>query len=107
IRNRLCYSSLSNAEDWSQGGYSGSGVFEIDVPGEPYIRAIRPFGSHLIIATRHSLWDLAGTGPDNWTLYNISEAVGTEGGHNCMLEVDGYLYWLAYDGIYRYAGGAE
>src|SRR5690606_9474105 len=35
IRNRLYYSSLSNAEDWSQGGYSGSGVFEIDVPGEP------------------------------------------------------------------------
>ena len=105
INNRLYASALANAEDWTTAGSAGSAAFEIDVPGEAIIRAVHPLAGHLLVATRHSLWDLAGTGPDNWTLYNISEAIGVEGGHNSVCEVGGVLYWIAYDGIYRYAGG--
>ncbi len=67
--------------------------------------AVATYGSTVVCWTAHSMHELHGTGPLNYSLVDV------EGGVGCVSQAsvvtcNGLLYWLGYDGIYEYGGGA-
>lgn len=70
-KNRLRWSHPNSPENWAEDDY-------IDIlDGGDGITALVPFGDHLLIFKRTSLWALYGSDADTWQLVNVTRQIGT------------------------------
>lgn len=97
------YSALRKAEDWNTVGESGSIVVETSDGGE--ITGIIAGSARLTVFKENSIHELFGTRPDNFTMKIVTESLGTPTGRSAQV-IDGVIYFLGNDNIYRYSGGS-
>ena len=98
VGNKLHFSALSKAEDWTT--LNDAGEIVVD-DGYGDITGLVPSNGRLIIFKEDSMYELYGTGPRNFELQPVSETIGCTSHHTAVM-VDGILYFLSKRGVYRY-----
>lgn len=99
----LYFSALRKAEDWTT--VNDAGQIEVETGDAQNITGLHPGTGRLTVFKKNSIHELYGNGPSNYQLKLITNSVGTVNGKSIQ-EIDGVLYFLAEDGIYRYSGGS-
>src|SRR5690606_19805254 len=61
---------------------------------------------HLLTFFPGSVYELYGTGPDDYRMIRIAEDIGLLS-DQCVATVGGVIYWADDNGIYRYTGGSR
>lgn len=103
VKNELHYSALRKPTDWTTVDQSGQLVIENNA-GENITSVVAGTGK-VVVFMPHSTHELYGTGPLNYRLQLISDAVGCVSHHSAVV-VGGIMFFLSHDGLYRYGGGA-
>jgi hypothetical protein len=98
----LYFSALRKAEDWTTVNDSGSITVESVEGGN--ITGMVPNNQRLTIFKHNSVHELYGTNPSNFTLKSVTETIGCPNAKTIQV-IDGYVYFLSPDGLFRYAGG--
>lgn len=99
----LYFSALNLITDWTTANDAGQ-ISITRAKGDG--TAITTFDDHVCVFTDYSFHELYGTGPHNYQLVDVSENGCIS--NRTLVEVKGNtggLFWLDYDGFYRYAGG--
>lgn len=102
-------SALGALEIWPDSATSADdATYEDNVNGNDgdHITWIQLYQNNVVIWKKHTVWEWQGVGenpPDNWRLTGI-------GGPGCVngrtiIQIDGVLYWLSYEGVVRWSGG--
>lgn len=104
LKNTVYYSALRKPEDWKTVNDSGSIVVET-TNGETINKLIASSG-RLTIFKSNSIHELYGTNPANYQLKVVTEDLGSPYG-NSIQTIDGILYFVSYQSIYRYTGGVN
>jgi hypothetical protein len=99
----LYFSALGNFNDWTTANDAGQIVIA-NAKGDA--TAITTFNDHIIVWTEHSMHELWGTGPPNYSLTDIELNKGCIS-HRSVCECDGRLYWMAHDGVREYKGASS
>jgi len=98
-------SALEDHTDWTPdiATQSASGRLTA-TPGE--IVRLVPFRDYVIAFKRYSMYrgTYVGAADNTWSWPVVSRSVGLVW-HDAVCEADGVLYWLGFDGFYRYGGG--
>jgi hypothetical protein len=98
-------SALEDYTDWTPdiATQSASGRLTA-TPGE--IVRLVPFRDYVIAFKRYSMYrgTYVGAADNTWAWPVVSRSVGLVA-HDAVCEAEGVLYWLGYDGFYRYGGG--
>lgn len=102
--NTIYYSGLRKPEDWTTVNDAGSIVVESQ-DGET-INSIRSGLQKLTVFKPNSMYELYGTGPSNYRLVTVAENIGILN-HRCSTVINGVMYFLHKNGLYRYAGGSR
>lgn len=103
VADTLRISALRKAEDWSTVGDSAEIVVETS-DGE-HISGLVAGPGRLVVFKPHSIHELFGTSPSNYQMKVVSERIGSPAGHTAKM-LNGVLYFLGNDGVYRYKGGS-
>ena len=98
----LNFSALRKYNDWTTANDSGQVVVETR-DGE-FCSGLTAFANHVMYFKEHSIHELYGTGPYNYSMQVLSNEYGCIS-HRSIKEVDGKLLWLSYKGVYLYTGG--
>lgn len=72
---------------------------------EGVVEAAWSYGSYLLIFKRQSVWTLTGFADENFNVRRLSRHVGAVG-PQCVVELDGLVYFLSDDGLYVTDGTA-
>lgn len=102
-KNTVYYSALRKAEDWNTVNESGSIVVETTDGKE--ITGIIAGSARLTIFKGNSIHEMFGTRPDNYTMKMVTDSLGCPTGRSAKV-IEGVIYFLGNDGIYRYSGGS-
>ena len=97
------YSALRKAEDWNTVDESGQIVVETSDGKE--ITGLVAGSARLTVFKENSIHELFGTNPKNYTMKIVTENLGSPTGHSAQV-IDGVMYFLGNDAIYKYSGGA-
>lgn len=97
------YSALRKLEDWTT--VNDSGQIVVETPDGYPIRGLVAGSTHLTIFKSTSIWELYGTNPSNFQLKLVTDSIGSPTGNSAQV-IDGVTYFLGYDSVYRYSGGA-
>jgi hypothetical protein len=97
------FSALRKAEDWSTVNDSGQIVVET-ADGKP-ITGLVAGSARLTVFKENTIHELFGTNPTNFQMKLISENIGSPTGQTAQV-IDGVIYFLGNDGVYRYSGGS-
>lgn len=97
------FSALRKAEDWSTVDDSGSIIVETS-DGKP-ITGMVAGAQRLTIFKENSIHELFGTRPANFQMKPVTDNLGCAAGRSIQV-VEGMMYFLGNDGIYRYNGGS-
>lgn len=100
-KDRLYYSALRKAEDWTTADEAGEIVVETS-DGKPIV-GLMAGTSHVLVFKENSIFELWGNGPSSYTLQQISGDVGAFN-HNCICMFNGAPYWLGPAGLFTYNG---
>lgn len=95
--NRLHYCALDNPEDWTTA--NDAGYIDIGIGDGDHITGIASLGTALIIFKKRSTWALYGSGPANFSVRQISPAVGCAAPRS-IVKADKFCIFLANDGVY-------
>lgn len=95
--NRLHFSALDNAEDWTTAG--NAGFIDVGVGDGDIITGIKSIGSVLFIFKKWSTWALFGNAPTNFTVRKISASVGCVANKSIVV-AENFLIFLGHDGVY-------
>lgn len=99
----IYFSALRKAEDWST--VNDSGQIVVETTDGLDIRGLVAGSAHLTVFKLNSMWELYGTNPSNYELKMVSDNLGSPTGNSAQV-IDGVIYFLGNDGVYRYAGGS-
>jgi len=99
----LYYSALRKGDDWTT--VNDAGQIVVETQNGANISGIAESFGHLMIFKLNSIHELFGSGPDNFQLKLLTENVGCAASRSIQY-IDGELYFLYRDGIYRYSGGS-
>jgi len=100
----LYYSALGDHTDWTTANDAGDITIET-ANGENSV-TVHTYSDHIIYFKEHSLHELFGTGPTNYTMQTLSDRIGCVAPRT-VKEVQGYLFWLGEEGVYIYSGGTS
>jgi hypothetical protein len=105
---RLTTCAWRNIEDWSSTGATGIFQGYIESPsGEP-ISAIATLTTGQVVVFKwtsyHEMW-IGNDDPSTWQVVDRYYGIGCAA-NNTLVELQGYLYWLALDGVYRWNGAS-
>jgi hypothetical protein len=103
VGSTLHYSALRIPTDWNT--VDQSGVIIIENNGGEKITSVISGPQKINVFMNHSMHELYGTGPKNYQLQIISDAIGCVS-HQSAITIAGTLYFLSHDGLYRYNGGS-
>ena len=95
--NRLHYSAVDNAEDWTTA--NDAGFIDIGQGDGDHISGIASMGSILVIFKTRSTWALYGTGPGNFSVRQLSPSVGCVA-NKTIVKCDKFCLFLSVDGVY-------
>lgn len=102
-KNTVYFSALRKAEDWSTVNESGSIV--VETTDGKQITGVIAGSARLTIFKGNSIHELFGTRPDNFTMKIVTDNLGCPTGRSAQV-IDGIIYFLGNDGVYRYSGGS-
>lgn len=72
---------------------------------EGVVEALWSYNSYLLVFKRQSIWTLSGASDETFTVRRLSRHVGAVG-PDCVVELDGLVYFLSDDGLYVTDGTA-
>ena len=99
------FCALRDVNDWTTAGDAGSGTITIEAPSGESNTGIGALTTGRIVVFKHtSFHELYGTGPINYTVVDRYYGIGCAA-HKTIANVNGWLYWLGFDGVYRWNGG--
>jgi len=99
--NDIKYCALQKTSDWTTANDAGT----IDITqAKGVITGMCEYADHVIAFTEHSMHELYGTGPLNYSLVDVEGEVGCISNRS-ITKANNHLYWMWYDGIYQYGGG--
>lgn len=103
-RNSIYLSGLADENDWTSTDlYVGSVILKLPESDGSSITAVYRYAGQLLIFTATQTFALYGQDATNFQIVKLFD-VGCVG-NDAIKEVDGVLYWVAIEGIYRYSGG--
>ena len=102
INNALSFSALRIYNDWTTANDAGEKY--VDTEDGEFASGLAAFNNHIVYFKNHSMHELYGSGPLDYSFQTISEQIGCLS-HRSIVEIKGVLYWLGKEGIYAYAGG--
>lgn len=102
VGNTLYVSALAKADDWSTAKDSQQIVVENQL-GENII-GLKAGAGHVVVFLPSSIHELWGTGPKDYRMQIVAEGIGLMN-DRCAVNINGILYFLGTNGIYRYGGG--
>lgn len=102
-KNVVHFSALRKAEDWTTVNDSGQIVVET-ADGKDITGMVAGSG-RLTVFKQNSIHELFGNNPGNYTMKIVVDNLGCPTG-NAAQVVDGVIYFLGNDAVYRYSGGA-
>jgi hypothetical protein len=102
--NTIYFSALRKPEDWTTLNDAGSVVVESN-DGET-ITSIKSGLQKLTVFKTNSMYELFGTGPSNYRLVPVADNIGILN-HRCSTVINGVMYFLGKNGMYRYTGGSR
>lgn len=100
--NDLKFAALNDITDWTT--IDDSGLIDI-TKAKGSITGLTEYADHVIAFTEFSMHELYGTGPINYSLVDLTSDVGCISDRT-IIENQGVLYFLNYNGVYQYTGGA-
>lgn len=107
IDNTVRFSALNDAEDWTDvDPYVGSGTIRINDERGRDIIGMKAGSEHLLAFFPNATYELFGTGPDDFRMIRVADDIGLIS-NQCVVSVNGVLYWADVNGIYYYTGGAR
>jgi hypothetical protein len=102
-KSTVYFSALRKAEDWSTVNDSGSIVVEtsdgLDITG------LIAGSSRLTVFKQNSIHELFGNNPSNYQMKIVTDNLGSPTGNTAQV-IDGVIYFLGNDAVYRYSGGS-
>lgn len=101
VDDKIHYSALNKAEDWSTVDDAGQIVVE-SKDGEITGMASGP--SRLTVFKKEGIYELFGNGPHNYQLKQVTDQIGCVAGQSIQV-IDGVMYFAGKGAIYRYTGG--
>lgn len=103
--NLLSYSGLRDATDWtSTNKYTGTGKITVETVDGETPRGLTTFANHVILFKKYTMHELFGEDSTNFQMQN-PYGVGCISDRS-IVQTNNALYWLAFDGVYVYMGGA-
>ena len=102
--NIIYFCGLRKPEDWTTVNDAGSITIESS-DGET-VNAIKAGLQKLTVFKPTSMYELFGTGPSNYRLIQVADNVGILN-NRCSTVVNGIMYFLGKNGVYRYSGGSR
>lgn len=98
----LYISALGTYDDWTTA--NDAGQIQMYTEYGEHNTGLYFYNDHVIYFKKHSMFELYGSIPSNFTPQMISNQIGCVS-HRSIQEVLGYLFWLGEEGIYMYDGG--
>ncbi|MDD6308224.1 MAG: hypothetical protein PUB07_02570 [Clostridia bacterium] len=100
----LRYSAVEDIDDWTAPLNAGREL--VETGRGAYGSALYAYGGHVLYFKKSALFELYGTDPVNFSLMEISGDIGCVS-QGSLVEIDGVLYFVGMDAVYRYDGGAR
>ncbi|HDU1185815.1 TPA: hypothetical protein REU56_002925, partial [Listeria monocytogenes] len=99
----LYFSALRKADDWTTVNDSGSIIVETS---DAYpITGLIAGSARLTVFKKNSIHELFGTNPSNFQMTTVTENIGCPTGNTAQV-IEGVIYFLGNDAVYRYSGGS-
>jgi hypothetical protein len=102
-RNRLRWSHPNSAEDWRKLDYVD---IEVGKDGDE-ITGLIPFGDHLVVLKRNSMYAVYGYSADTFSVVNISNTVGAVSQQAALNTIFGLYVYDPTNGVHRYTGTGQ
>lgn len=99
----IYFSALRKAEDWTT--VNEAGQITVETSDGRSITGLVAGSQRLTVFKRNSIHELFGTNPGNFTMKLVTDNLGTPTGNTAQV-IDGVIYFLGNDGVYRYSGGS-
>jgi len=99
--NDLKFAALNLINDWTT--IDDAGIIDI-TKAKGSITGLTEYADHVLAFTEFSIHELYGTGPINYNLVDLTNDIGCISDRT-IIEAQGVLYFLNYNGVYRYSGG--
>ena len=99
----IYFSALRKAEDWNTVNEAGQIV--VETSDGKSITGLVAGSQRLTVFKQNSIHELFGTNPGNFTMKLVTDNLGTPTGNTAQV-IDGVIYFLGNDGVYRYSGGS-
>jgi hypothetical protein len=96
------FSSLRKAEDWTT--VNDAGQIVVETGNEERITGLVANSGRLTVFKQNSIHELYGNSPTNYQMKMVTNTLGTPTGKSVQI-IDGIMYFLGNDGVYRYSGG--
>lgn len=104
VKSSVYFSALRKAEDWTTVNDSGSIVVETSDGKD--ITGLVAGSSRLTVLKQNSIHELFGNSPSNYQMKVVTENLGCPTGNTAQV-IDGTIYFLGNDAVYRYTGGSS
>lgn len=92
-----------NPRDWAVGndikGPGGGWIPIDDGARSGDITALHSFGQYLLVFKQHQIWTVSGSDDLTWSVRRVGKGHGCVA-PDCVVELDGLVYFLASDGLY-------
>jgi hypothetical protein len=97
------FSALRKAEDWAT--VNDSGQIVVETTDGKSITGLIAGSSRLTVFKQNTIHELFGNNPGNYKMQIVTENLGSPTGNSAQV-IDGVIYFLGNDGVYRYSGGS-
>lgn len=102
-KSTIYFSALRKAEDWNTVNEAGQIV--VETADGKSITGLIAGSQRLTVFKQNSIHELFGTNPSNFTMKLVTDNLGTPTGNTAQV-IDGVIFFLGNDGVYRYSGGS-
>lgn len=97
------FSALRKAEDWNTVNEAGQIV--VETSDGKNITGLVAGSARLTVFKKNSIHELFGNNPGNYQMKIVTDNLGSPTGHSAQV-IEGVIYFLGNDSVYRYAGGS-
>jgi hypothetical protein len=103
VNSTVHFSALRKAEDWNTVNEAGQIV--VETTDGKKITGLVAGSSRLTVFKQNSIHELFGNSPSNYQMKVVTENLGSPTGNSAQV-IDGVIYFLGNDAVYRYSGGS-